>query len=51
VTLKGQGRDLNMFGAHYLGSETAGDRDLVTMEHLWEMATWKSNGPVADDVI
>jgi len=30
--LKGQGRDLNMFGAHYLGK--AGDRDFVTMEHL-----------------
>ena len=27
-------------------SETARDRNLVTMEHLYEMATWESNGHV-----
>ena len=32
VTLKGQGRDLNMFGPSI--PETAGDSDLVTMERL-----------------
>jgi len=37
----------------YLGpsiSETARDSDFVTMEHLWEMGTWKSNGHVTDNV-
>ena len=32
VTPKGQGRDLDMFGAHYLGN--GGDGDLMTMERL-----------------
>jgi len=27
-------------------SDTARDRNLVTMEHLYEMATWESNGHV-----
>jgi len=30
--LKGQGRDLNMFGVIIL--KMAGDKDLVTMDHL-----------------
>jgi len=28
----------------------AGDRDLVTLERLQEMATWESNGHMTDDV-
>jgi len=47
VILKGQGRDLDMFGAHCL--EMDWDSDLVTMERLWEMATWESNGHVTND--
>ena len=31
-------------------SKTAGDRHLVTMEHLCEMAIWESNSHVTDDV-
>ena len=31
-------------------SETAADSDLVTMEHLLEIATWESNGHVNGDV-
>ena len=31
-------------------SETAGDSDLVTMEHLWEIATWESSGHMTADV-
>jgi len=30
--------------------ETAGDKDLVTMEKLYETATWESNGHVTDDI-
>jgi len=30
-------------------SETAGDSDLVTMERIWEMGTWESNGHVTDE--
>ena len=48
MTLKGQGHDPNMFGA--IISKMAGDSDLVTMEHLQEIATWKSNGHVTGDV-
>jgi len=40
VTLNGQGRDPNMLGPSI--SETAGDRDLMTME-CQEMDTWESN--------
>ena len=46
--LKGQGRDPIHLEANI--SETAGDRDLVTMEHLQEMDTWESNSYVTDDV-
>ena len=31
-------------------SKMAGDNDLVTMDHLQEMATWESNGYVTDNV-
>jgi len=31
-------------------SKMAGDSDLVTMEHLKQMATWESNGHVTNDV-
>jgi len=31
-------------------SKIAEDSDLVTMERLQEMGTWKSNGHVTDDV-
>jgi len=37
----------------YLGpniSKTAGDRDLDTMDHHYEMTYWDSNGDVTDDV-
>jgi len=32
-------------------SEMAGDSDLVTMERLLKMASWKSNGHATDDVM
>jgi len=31
-------------------SKMAGDSDLVTMEHLYKMGAWESNGHVTDDV-
>ena len=36
MTLKGHGRDPDMFGPNI--SKTAGDTDLVTTEHLQEIA-------------
>ena len=48
MTLKGQGRNSNVFWPNI--SKTAGDRDMVRMEHLYEMACGKSNGHVIDDV-
>jgi len=48
VTLKGQGREPNMFRAQYL--ETTGDRESVTMERLHEMLYGASNGHITNDV-
>ena len=31
-------------------SKMAGDSDLVTIERLYEMGYWESNGHVTDDV-
>jgi len=38
VTVKGQGRDPNIFKAHYF--ETARDRESVTMGHLYKTDAW-----------
>ena len=48
MTLKGQGRDLNVLRPNI--SKTAGDRDLGPMDHQSEMTYWDSNGHVTNDV-
>jgi len=48
VTVKGQGRDPNIFKARYF--EKARDGDSVTTGHLQEMTCAVSNGHVIDDV-
>ena len=48
MTLKGQGRDPDMFGANIL--KTLGDRDLVKMENQQETLYGESNRHVIDEV-
>ena len=39
-----------MLGQLKIDIDSVGDRDSVTIEHLWEMALWESSGHVTDDV-
>ena len=51
MTVKGQGRDPNIFHARYFDiSKTAQDRGSVTTGYIQEMACAVSDGHVIDDV-